>query len=305
MTRHYSRGQILVETAIALPITIFLVLGGLQLMLIQHGRVMTEYAAYCAARAGIVNDGNWNVMRNAALIAALPIYGRTDTLDTFEQTWLKTKTAAAMTNAVDTGVATLEQMGTALFGVNLGGLTQNISVVEVQVVSPDANAITTAQQWQQQKLMEAYSVDASAPLVFQTGEIEFDDEALALAHPETLRLALNVRVLYPLKIPVIGRLIFELYLLSAAFGGLQLSSTVPEWVQFNGEVNGYDMKQVAETADLSAVAVSSQWGLELATLREVANRYGVYLIPLRASYAMQMQSDFFNSNQREPTWFHP
>jgi len=58
---------------------VFLILGALQIMMLQHGRIMTEYAAYNAARAGIVHNANWNVMRNAAMIATLPIYKRTDT----------------------------------------------------------------------------------------------------------------------------------------------------------------------------------------------------------------------------------
>ena len=58
-------GQALVETAIIMPIVIFLVLGALQLVLIQHARIMTEYAAYNAARAGVVCEATVDALDQA------------------------------------------------------------------------------------------------------------------------------------------------------------------------------------------------------------------------------------------------
>ncbi|HSI05199.1 MAG: TadE/TadG family type IV pilus assembly protein [Myxococcota bacterium] len=243
--RHGSRGQILVEAAIALPIAIFVVLGALQIMLVQHGRAIAEYAAYCAARAGIVHDADHAVMRNAALVAALPLYGRTDTLATFRDTW-----ALARTNAL---------LGSSLSGVPL---------VDVEVTSPDANAFAAAQAWQYQHELDALSADPQGPLAYQRLEIDFDDGALMAAHPEAGRLALTVRVLYPLRIPVIGRLIFEVWLLGAYLGG-------------------------------------TPWAAELPALHAIADASGVYLVPLRASYAMQMQSNPFAANVASATWFGP
>src|SRR5688500_13186894 len=89
--RASERGQALVESAIVLPIVIFLILGALQLVMIQHARIMTEYAAYNAARAGIVHNANWNLMRNAAMVSVLPLYERTDRIDRFMVAWAKMK----------------------------------------------------------------------------------------------------------------------------------------------------------------------------------------------------------------------
>jgi len=89
--RRSETGQVMVETAITMPVMIFLVLGGLQIMMLQHGRIMTEYAAYNAVRAGIVNNGDWGVMQNAAVIGSLPLYARTDTPREFAKAWLKVK----------------------------------------------------------------------------------------------------------------------------------------------------------------------------------------------------------------------
>ena len=300
--RRPERGQILLEAVIVLPIAIFAVLGALQVMMIQHGRVMTEYAAYAAARAGIVNNANWNVMRNAALLASLPIYGRTDTIASFMGTWARTKAAAEITNAIDTGNATLEAMGTELFGQQIGGTFQDVSVVEIEVTSPNPNAYAMAQQWQNAKVGEGLAYDSGSVLAYDPSEIDFDDTDLMLAYPEAGRLAVNVRVLYPLRIPIVGRIIFELWLLHEFFGGVPVNSDLPHWVQFSGQVDGYAVSDIVWNADLSPIK-NTQWGKELATLRDVANRYGVYLVPLRASYAMQMQSNAYLKNQTEPTWF--
>ena len=51
-------GQALVEGALVLPAMTFLVIGIIQLVMIQHARVMTEYAAYQAVRAGIVHNAD-------------------------------------------------------------------------------------------------------------------------------------------------------------------------------------------------------------------------------------------------------
>ena len=81
-TRRVSRdgGQSTVEAAIVMPAMVFLVLGILQLTMVQHARIMTDYAAFCAARAGIVFNADKKAMQRAAEIALLPTMGRTDTL---------------------------------------------------------------------------------------------------------------------------------------------------------------------------------------------------------------------------------
>ncbi|WP_407659997.1 pilus assembly protein [Hyalangium gracile] len=54
---------------------VFLVLGIIQLGMMHQARLMNEYAAYRAARAGIVNHGDCDIMENAAFSAVLPTLG--------------------------------------------------------------------------------------------------------------------------------------------------------------------------------------------------------------------------------------
>ena len=66
-------GQAAVETALVMPLFVFLVLGTLQLALLHQARLLTKYAAYKAARAGVVGNAGWNEMDNAALAVVMPM----------------------------------------------------------------------------------------------------------------------------------------------------------------------------------------------------------------------------------------
>jgi len=79
--RKTRSGQALVEAALTLPLTVFLILGSIQLFLMQQARLMAEYAAMRATRAGSVNFGNCRAMTHAAIGAVLPTFTRTDTPD--------------------------------------------------------------------------------------------------------------------------------------------------------------------------------------------------------------------------------
>jgi hypothetical protein len=63
-----------VETALVLPLVLFLILGTLQMFLVLQARVLTEYAVFRAARTGSVAYGNCRRMRDAAVLALLPSY---------------------------------------------------------------------------------------------------------------------------------------------------------------------------------------------------------------------------------------
>ncbi len=311
MSGRRQLGQALVETVIVIPVLFFLVLGALQLVLVAHARVMTEYAAFCAARAGIVHDADWNVMRNAALIASLPLYARTDEPERFLATWAKVKTAAEITEQVDTGVATLERLGSVLLGKNIEGLAPDVSLVEVAVTQPSSETFAAARSWQQAREAEALDRDAQGPLAYPTEgrEIDFDDAAFLAEHPDAARLAVEVRVLYPLRIPFVSKLIFELWLAQQLLDARSLEGSLTDWARFRTKVRGgaangeYLDEAVAQAGSQSSMYTTSQWTRELGVLRYVAEHYGVYLLPMHASYAMPMQSNLFESKRKEPVWF--
>ena len=89
-------GQAIVEAAFVLPAMIFLILCAIQLAQIQQARILAEYAAFNAARAGIVHNGDPEVMRSAALLSVLPSAGRTDNLEKVGETFVALKAKDAL-----------------------------------------------------------------------------------------------------------------------------------------------------------------------------------------------------------------
>ncbi len=74
-------GQASIEAALTLPLTIFLVLGTVQLFLLLQGRLLAEYAVFRATRAGSINQADCRVMTHTAVAALLPAIARTDSPD--------------------------------------------------------------------------------------------------------------------------------------------------------------------------------------------------------------------------------
>lgn len=78
MGRGHPRGQAAIESALTLPLVVFMALGTLQLFLMLQARILTEYAAYQATRSGSMRHGDCGPMTDAALLALLPSVTRTD-----------------------------------------------------------------------------------------------------------------------------------------------------------------------------------------------------------------------------------
>ena len=76
MVRRNEEGQALVEAALVLPSMVLLLLGAIQLTQIQQARLLADHAAFAAARAGIVMNGDPEKMRSAAALALSPASGR-------------------------------------------------------------------------------------------------------------------------------------------------------------------------------------------------------------------------------------
>ena len=72
--RKGQSGQASVEAALTLPLMVFLMLGTLQLFLMLQGRIMAEYAAFRAVRAGSVNHGSCESMTHSAILALMPSF---------------------------------------------------------------------------------------------------------------------------------------------------------------------------------------------------------------------------------------
>lgn len=65
-------GQAAAESALTVPLVVFMVLGTLQLFMLMQAKVMAQYAAYQAVRTGSVTHGRCDVMTHAALLVLTP-----------------------------------------------------------------------------------------------------------------------------------------------------------------------------------------------------------------------------------------
>ena len=250
-------GQAVVEAALILPAMIFMLLCMFQVTLLQQARIMVEYAAFNAARAGIVHNANNGTkgpigaadgpMRDAAVWSILPSFGRTDSFTTL---------AAAKVQ--------FEAKDLALRAM---GLPQ----IHVAVLNPhlaDFNAL-------------------GAHLNRQ--EIDFDDQR-PQAQTATL-LSLQVRYLFELKVPFANKMVQSIWLASQVgllrlWQGSDLTSP-----RFASQTGG-DAVQITTGAALGrgALADGIPGGLNLSALAGLANQNRFYL-PVNAWYTMRMQSN--------------
>lgn len=72
--RRHETGAALAETAITIMTFLIIILGIIQISLVLNAKLLVNYAAYCAARAGIVHNGEQAQMENAAALALSPLF---------------------------------------------------------------------------------------------------------------------------------------------------------------------------------------------------------------------------------------
>jgi len=68
-----NSGQALIETALVMPLFVFIILGTLQLSLMHQAHAMTKYAAYKAVRTGSIRSAKTDAMERAAVAVLLPM----------------------------------------------------------------------------------------------------------------------------------------------------------------------------------------------------------------------------------------
>jgi len=286
-----SRGQAAVETALILPLMLFMFFGLLQLIMVQHARLMTGYAAFNAARAGVVWNGDPCMMRRAAVVSLLPTLGATDTVagtsEPFGQprpglmrTWTRAQALVSTTGAVGGLLA------------ELGITNPGMALVDVEVLNPTQAMLGH----------------------FHNGELAFDAVAGDPAgrdftnRPEmreATRLTVRVKYLYPMRIPFANWLVFSSYL--AAHAGMSQTGAIfnPE----NTRSPSLNVTQTGAGAQVEGAKALAAGGAEadaegreiystgsLAMLWQLGLGTGNWLFPMSASHTMRMQSNFYQQS---------
>lgn len=274
-------GQAAVESALVLPLMVFLGLGLLQLTLMQQAKLMTEYAAYCAARSGIVWNGNTERMRDAALVALLPTLGRTDTPPELARTWTRARLQDEMLRRLawptrDTVVPAAVN-GAPLFGL-----------VRVDTVNPSWYSPVRS-VWKLRSAMNWRELDFDGPdgypqvPALETKLARFFNLALPDDAEETYRkatvLSVRVRYWYEMRVPFANWLVFTAWW--AANAGVTLGGSLHQPTKVTAPVRGLEHQR----------GYATLYRQEMSVLRGLATGRR-YFLPLTATYSLRMQSNF-------------
>lgn len=312
MTRRSEKGQTTVEAAIVLPAMTFMTLAILQLTMLQHASLMTEYAAYQAARTGIVRNGRVAPMTSAARVALAPtLIGHNGTIPLYP----------AVNGRIRGGNAGLIDLAKAVAQFKLTdtitGALAGLKIIRVEVVSPRKSADTA-------DVMSFETAKAKTPWT-RNKELEFDD----IGHPNdptstsssnsvgflsdekyrrALLLTIRVRYMYSLEIPFANS-VLHLCWLAALSPNVKLTGMFgAEGVTYDGwgtesvvEASGQLGTEAAikATADERTPVRGDKIISDSDITKLIAARHGgVYLIPLVATHTMRMQSNLYSTDLR-------
>jgi hypothetical protein len=262
-----------VESAIIMPLMVFIILGVIQLSMIQHARIMTEYAAYNAARAGIVWNGDPWVMENAAIISLLPTYeGLSDEMGLADP--------GRMMRAV--------AQRALLYQVNrrLSGFAREM------FAGPLSDAIRAAFGGDGPQVVEVTILNPTRDAFGDGEELDFDDigtDETAASLRAANRLTIEVRYLYIMRVPFANWVIHHAWLSQRA--GISLYGAI--WNPQGGEPGATGLS--AEDFEVTYGEISRGLRGDDPVIRQVARAgsSGAYVIPLYATYTMRMQSNLF------------
>jgi len=299
--RTWARGQAILEAVLVLPLFIFIVLAILQLTQIEQARLMTEYAAFSAARAGIVWNGSNERMRDAALVALLPTFGRTDSARELEQSWLRQKDTDGKLSALSWGGPR------AVSGTPLDGM------VRVDTIAPSSSDelgriwnLPGADDWEELDFDGAYAYPEAPGLsrhfdMFERPGTSDDSQEL---YRRANVLSIRVRYWYELRIPVANWFLFVCWYASQANAALRGSvdrSTLDASataVNRQGDLQGLEhpASGIGNQRGLAAASSSEMdllWRLSTGKASLGAGNARRFFIPLSATYSMRMQSNFY------------
>lgn len=259
--RRGTAGQVAVETAIVMPMFVFLLLGLMQMTLLYQSRSLLKYAAYRAARAGALNNACEDKMQNAALSVLVPViafrdsYQKTDSSGSYIAGYMKTGKLNRYLSA------------------------PQVPIVDVRICGP----------------LEKYVKNKTASP--SANEVDFDDtrnvwfgngnRADKLADFERTKLRVQVKYFQQMIIPFANSIIFRSWM------GLRLTDAVRMNSGFNPMSSGSNSLPYDRGADNRAKV--EDMGLLMS-----ASMMGKYFMPLYANYSFRMQSNYFLSKCKLP-----
>ncbi len=256
--RRGESGQAAVETAIVMPMFVFLLLGILQLGLIAQARVMAKYAAYRAAPVGALPHADRKAMDSAATLYLLPVLA--GARDVIRPTGSVQQVTSKFTRQRLDNVTAVP--GGSMVRVAICGPTED------ELRGTGKIPLPRADQKSRYGLGSRDEVDFDDPTIFEGAEDPASGPGIRKFNQ--LRLRVQVQLLYRMPIPFANWIINRIY----------LGSSLPSVLMMGSE--GQD----PEAGDEKDPFIQ-QFN---AVKRAAAN--GAYLLPINVSYAMRMHSNF-------------
>ncbi len=260
-------GQAAVESALIIPMMVFIVLGTIQLGMVHHARLMTEYGAYRAARAGIVNHGDCNIMRKATLTALLPTLGplngmpgRVDTLDFTKDVHEEYLHALFIRPRFNNFISVFPKYAT-------GGLP----LFRLEVVNPRRSDLDG--------LFATYGSH------MQGREVDYDDirdDRIVDANLLSIRLT----YFYEMRIPFANWQLHSFYMGREYLDQLRGLQFENQRVGGQGATDYLEQRGAARSADHQRLSMLAGENL--------------FVMPLTATWSMRMQSNYFDNPQHGP-----
>lgn len=298
-----KRGQAAIESALVMPLMVFFTLGIIQLAMVQQARLMTEYATYQAARAGIVWNGSNERMHDAAVIALLPTMGATDRWDRFEKTWLKHKSWDSAMQGLPWGAPRSPINGTSLAGW-----------IRIDTINPNNQdpskfglwKLAAGQRWEEldfdgpETYPESSALESHIAKFFNLSSADTDEQT----YRELTLLQIRLRYWYELKVPFANQVIFLAWYAAnsdvALYGAIDRSSTNKQ----NMLGRSGDSRSLRPRSkgiwDPSGKGFPPVLPSEMMVLWDLATGAIPFMdgerhffLPLHATHSMRMQSNFY------------
>jgi hypothetical protein len=267
------RGQVVVETAIIMPVFVFLLLGLLQLSLMHQARVMAKYAAFKAVRAGSLRGAQKKVMEQAALAVLLPVAGR----DSDRGALFPTNNASNLASAWN----------------SLKGNTQEpgLPIVKVTICNPLKSTLSDPDNTDfddPHSLNNGQPPPQNPPAVTAPGAPNSEETGGGADQQEwrnfdATKLMAQVTLYYRLYVPFANWMIFRIAFAQEQSAGFDKM----RWTAYD--------KNMSRDSNKGSQFSNPRDGAQDQKLIQAADQRR-YIMPIRASYAMRMQSNLISSN---------